>query len=113
MNLENIDYSTYLDKDKVNFLLPVYLETTDEDFDLDSPFNCMYLHISGKVVINIDILVKKVIENITGSELTKEEFSYYNFRDFFYELFYTERAEDYSFVSTDLQALYKCIMERI
>lgn len=113
MNLENIDYSIYLDKDKVNFLLPIYLETTDEDFDLDSPFNCMYLYTTGKIEINIDSLVKKVIENMTGSELTKEEFSYYNFRDFFYEIFYTERAEDYSFVSTDLEALYKCIIERI
>ena len=113
MNLEKIDYSTYLDKDKVNFLLPVYLETTDEDFDLDSPFNCMYLYITGKIEINIDSLVKKVIEDMTDSELTKEEYTYYYFRDFFYNIFYTYRTEDYSFVSTDLQALYKCIIERI
>lgn len=113
MDLEKINYSKYLDKDKINFLLPVYLETTDEDFDFDSPFNCIYINISGKLEININSLVKKVKEDIDSFDSTKEEYTYYYFRDFFYNIFYTDRTEEYSFVSTDLQALYKCIIERI
>lgn len=113
MNLEKINYSKYLDKDKVNFLLPVYLETTDEDFDLDSLFNCMYLSITGKLEININSLVKKVKKDINNSGLTKEQYSYYNFRDFFYNIFYTSRTEEYSIVETALKSLYKCIIERL
>lgn len=113
MDLEKIDYSLYLDKTGTNFLVTVYSEDTDEDFDLDSPFTDMYLHIQGILEVNIEIMTEKVIENMTGSELTKEEYSYYDFRDLFRELFYAVRSEDYTISDSNLQALYKCIMERI
>lgn len=103
------DYYKYLDASKANFKLPVRKD--DYNAINDNPFNCIETDTEGTLSIDIDELTTMVHSDKENSGL--DNYTFYNFEDFFDELLDINMLGSYEYDSEDLETLYSCIMENI
>ena len=107
--MEKIDYSKYLDVSESNFELPIRADNYEATYD--DPFNFIEMDIEGTLSINLDSLISMVNKDIKDSGL--DDYTFYNFEDFFNELLDINMLYQYTIDSDDLKALYSCVMENI
>ena len=107
--MEKSDYSKYLDYSGFNFELPIKADNYDATYD--SPFNFTETTLEGILSIGIDSLISMVNKDIKDSGL--DNYTFYNFRDFFNELLDCNELYEYAIDTEDLQALYSCIKENL
>ena len=107
--MEKIDYSKYLDVSESNFELPIRADNYEATYD--DPFNFIEMDIEGTLSINLDSLISMVNKDIKDSGL--DNYTFYNFEDFFNELLDINMLYQYTIDSDDLKALYSCVIENI
>ena len=104
-----MDYSKYLDGSEHNFKLPIKTDNYNETYN--NPFNFTETTSEGILSINIDSLITKVNKDKENSGL--DNYTFYNFKDFFNELLDYNELYEYVVDSEDLKTLYSCVMENI
>ena len=109
IEMDKVDYSKYLDSSGFDFELPIRADNYDATYD--NPFNFAKTYSEGVLSIDIDLLVSMVDKDIKDSGL--DDYTFYNFRDFFNELLDINMLDSYEYDSEDLEALYSCVMENI
>lgn len=103
------DYYRYLDASEANFKLPI---RKDNYSAINSnPFNCIETDTEGTLSIDIDKLSTMVCSDKENSGL--DNYTFYNFEDFFDGLIDINMLDSYDYDSEDLKALYSCVMENI
>ena len=107
--MEKVDYSKYLDVSESNFELPIRADNYDATYD--DPFNFTEIALEGILSIGIDSLTSMINKDIKDSGL--DNYTFYNFKDFFNELLDINMLYQYTIDSDDLKALYSCVMENI
>lgn len=107
--MEKVDYSKYLDVSKSNFELPIRADNYDATYD--DPFNFTEIALEGILSIGIDSLTSMINKDIKDSGL--DNYTFYNFEDFFNALLDINMSYQYTIDSDDLKALYSCVMENI
>lgn len=107
--MEKSDYFKYLDCSGFNFELPIKADNYDATYD--SPFNFTETTLKGILSIGIDSLISMVNKDIKDSGL--DNYTFYNFRDFFNELLDCNELYEYTIDTEDLQALYSYIKENL
>ena len=107
--MEKVDYSKYLDCSDSNFKLPIRADNYETTYD--DPFNFTKIDLEGILSINLDSLIYIVNKDIKDSGLNN--YTFYNFEDFFNELLDINMLYQYTVDSDDLKALYSCVMDNI
>lgn len=107
--MEKIDYFKYIDRSGFNFELPIRADNYDTTYD--APFNFTETDSKGILSIGIDSLTSMVNNDIKDSGL--DNYTFYNFEDFFNALLDINMPYQYTIDSDDLKALYSCVMENI
>ena len=107
--MEKVNYSKYLDVSESNFELPIRADNYEATYD--DPFNFIEMDIEGTLSINLDSLISMVNKDIKDSGL--DDYTFYNFEDFFNELLDINMLYQYTIDSDDLKALYSCVIENI
>ena len=104
------DYYKYLDASEANFKLPIRKDDYNAINDCN-PFNCIETDTEGTLSIDIDELTTMVHSDKENSGL--DNYTFYNFEDFFDELLDINMLDSYEYDSEDLEALYSCVMDNI
>ena len=107
--MEKVDYSKYLNVSEYNFELPIRAYNYEATYD--NPFNFTEIDSEGILSIDLDSLITMVNRDIKDSGL--DNYTFYNFKDFFNELLDINMLYQYTIDSDDLKALYSCVMENI
>ncbi len=107
--MEKVDYFKYLDSSGFNFELPIKADNYDATYD--DPFNFTETDSKGILSIGIDSLTSMVNKDIKDSGI--DNYTFYNFRDFFNELLDYNELYEYAIDTKDLKTLYSCVMENI
>lgn len=103
------DYYKYLDASEVNFRLPIKKYNYEATYD--SPFNFTETTSEDILSIDIDSLTSMINKDIKDSGL--DNYTFYNFRNFFNELLDCNELYKYTVDSEDLKILYSCVIENI
>ena len=107
--MEKVNYSKYLDVSESNFELPIRADNYEATYD--DPFNFTEIDLEGILSICSDSLISLVNKDIKDSGL--DNYTFYNFEDFFNELLDINELYSYEVSSKDLKALYSCVIENI
>lgn len=107
--MEKVDYSKYLDCSESNFELPIRADSYEATYD--DPFNFTEIDLEGILSINLDSLIYMVNKDIKDFGL--DNYTFYNFEDFFNELLDINMLDSYEYDSEDLEVLYSCVIDNI
>lgn len=107
--MKKVDYSKYLDKSKCNFKLPICTDIYTATYNI--PFNFTDITSEGNLNIDLDALIEMVLKDKKESGL--DNYTFYNFEDFFNELININMLDSYEYDTEDLKALYSCVIENL
>lgn len=107
--MDKVDYFKYLDNSGFNFELPIRADNYYTT--CDNPFNFAKTDSESILNIGIDSLVSMINKDIKNSGL--DDYTFYNFKDFFNELLDYNELYKYTIDTEDLKALYSCVIENL